>query len=309
MLGWQAAQSPSTRKFTLQQIGAGISLPLAGGTLTGKLTITLGGIEVTGATTFHSPVSLQAITATTGVFSGALVAPTGTFSGAITSGGAGVVLNSGGTYGINITGNAATATNATNAAAATNATNAVNQNGGTVDATTGAFGTFLGIGAIATGDPISTNVAGWVFNSAGGAEGYSKSATPPLALGVSSASFPLQAFYLASAIMGSITTNGSGTLYNTSSDETLKDIYDPISAADAGAMIDGLRPVWFSWKHDLEHRPEPGFGAQTTHRIFPWAVTPGTDEMPWSMDPAKLVVLAIAEIKALRARVAELEAR
>src|SRR4029077_4248551 len=84
VLGWQAAQSPSTRKFTLQQIGAGISLPLAGGTLTGKLTITLGGIEVTGAATFHSPVSLQAITATTGAFSGALVATTGTFSGAIT---------------------------------------------------------------------------------------------------------------------------------------------------------------------------------------------------------------------------------
>lgn len=118
----------------------------------------------------------------------------------------------------------------------------------------------------------------------------------------------LCAFLRGATSVGSITTDGTNTTsYNTTSDETLKDIAGPVTPADSGHFIDGLQPIWFTWKDDPCRELQPGFGAQTTANVFPWAVTPGGEGAPWAMDPAKLMVAAVAEIKALRARVEALE--
>lgn len=124
----------------------------------------------------------------------------------------------------------------------------------------------------------------------------------------------------AGAVKGSINTNGSVVAYNVSSDETLK-IHDRfVEPSESGHIIDGLQPRWFRWKASPEKTSEIGFFAQQVNEVFPKAVTEGhfitnpegdSDKedhyIPWGLDEAKLMSVVIAELKALRARVTELE--
>jgi hypothetical protein len=112
-------------------------------------------------------------------------------------------------------------------------------------------------------------------------------------------------FQLGGPTIGSISGSGSTTAYNTTSDERLKNDLGLIE--DSGAVIDKLKPRWFEWKASPGLGPQPGFFAQEVYAVYPWAVIPGDNGKPWMMDPAKLMAAAIAEIKALRARVAALE--
>jgi hypothetical protein len=116
--------------------------------------------------------------------------------------------------------------------------------------------------------------------------------------------------------VGNITTNGSSTSYNTTSDRRLKTNVTALDADKAGVLIDDLKPVTFNWiSGDKAAAPSSGFIAQDVEPVFPDAVTigqgaPGDDWfVPWALDPAKFMPLVIAELQALRRRVAELEAR
>ncbi len=121
-------------------------------------------------------------------------------------------------------------------------------------------------------------------------------------------------FELNGVAKGSIQPNSTtGVLYNVTSDQTLKINDGEIPAADSGDIIDKLKPRWFRWKSGPDEPSEPGFFAQEVHRIFSWAISVGRGRkgskgyMPWQMDQAKLMPVVVAELKALRARVAELE--
>jgi hypothetical protein len=112
--------------------------------------------------------------------------------------------------------------------------------------------------------------------------------------------------------VGSINTNGSATAYNTSSDVHLKTNIRDIS--DSGAIIDALQPRLFDWK--TGGKDSYGFIAQEAHAVFPQAVSKGDDEFTnsleykqWAMDAGKFMPLVIAELKALRQRVAALESK
>jgi hypothetical protein len=107
--------------------------------------------------------------------------------------------------------------------------------------------------------------------------------------------------------VGSISTNGSATSFNTSSDRRLKENIHP--AGDAASVIDAIEVVQHDWKAGGHTR----FGviAQDLHAVAPEAVTPGDDgeeiEKTWGVDYSKLVAMLIKEIQSLRARVAALE--
>jgi len=109
--------------------------------------------------------------------------------------------------------------------------------------------------------------------------------------------------------VGSISTNGSATAFNTSSDRRLKENIQP--AANAAPVIDAIEIVQHDWKAGGHTR----FGviAQDLHAVAPEAVTPGDDgdeiERTWGVDYSKLVPMLIKEIQSLRARVAALEAK
>jgi hypothetical protein len=110
--------------------------------------------------------------------------------------------------------------------------------------------------------------------------------------------------------VGSISVSNTATGYNTSSDVRLKtNIRDIVNS---GAIVDALQPRVFDWK--IGDAPDTyGFIAQEVIGVYPQAVAVGDDDddvisTRWGLDASKLMPIAIAEIKALRARVAALEA-
>ncbi len=112
------------------------------------------------------------------------------------------------------------------------------------------------------------------------------------------------------AISGTIWVTNTATSYNSASDERLKtNILDAVE--DAGKIIDAMRVRQFDWKSDGAH-VRLGFIAQEVQLLYPEAVTPPTGEAEldvWMMDNSKMVPLLLKEMQALRARVAELEAK
>jgi hypothetical protein len=70
---------------------------------------------------------------------------------------------------------------------------------------------------------------------------------------------------------GSVSTNGSATAYNTSSDYRLKENVRAIPGPEAIEKIMRLRPVTFVWKKDGS--PAEGFIAHELQEVFPQAVT------------------------------------
>jgi hypothetical protein len=113
-------------------------------------------------------------------------------------------------------------------------------------------------------------------------------------------------------VVGSITTDGSATLFNTSSDARLKDVAGTIDAS--GAALDALVPVRYRWRSAPESPVLTGFLAQDVAAVVPEAVAhgrgePGDDDfVPHGLDLSRLVPLLWAEVRGLRARVAALEA-
>jgi hypothetical protein len=104
---------------------------------------------------------------------------------------------------------------------------------------------------------------------------------------------------------GSITTNGSTTAYNTSSDVRLKDnILDAPSASDD---IDAIQVRSFDWRADGSHQ-KYGMVAQELNTVAPEAVSaPEDPDEMMGVDYSKLVPMLVKEIQSLRARVAQLE--
>ena len=112
----------------------------------------------------------------------------------------------------------------------------------------------------------------------------------------------------ASTAVGTISTNGTTTAYNTSSDYRLKE-----NIADLDGAIErvkAMRPRWFSFKSDASHTLYPGFIAHELALSQPWAVTGEKDgEQMQGVDAAKAIPDLVAVIKNLISRVEILEAR
>jgi hypothetical protein len=110
-------------------------------------------------------------------------------------------------------------------------------------------------------------------------------------------------FTNANGMVGRITTSGSATAYNTSSDERLK---ENVVDAPAG-NIDSIKVRSFDWKVDGEHQ-DYGFIAQELETVAPYAVAKGeTDADMWSVDYSKLVPMLVKEIQDLKAEVEALK--
>jgi hypothetical protein len=122
----------------------------------------------------------------------------------------------------------------------------------------------------------------------------------------------------AGTIVGNIYTDGSTTAYNTTSDARRKqNITDLEDEHEIGELIDAMRPVAWDWNDLPDAKRAKGFVAQELIEVIPEAVTPGDDAptwragapdaRPWAVDASKIVPYLVAELQALRRRVAELE--
>lgn len=118
-------------------------------------------------------------------------------------------------------------------------------------------------------------------------------------------------------LVGSISTSGSSTSYNTSSDYRLKE--DWVAISDAFTRVKALKPVNFAWK--ASGARVDGFLAHELAEVVPEAVTGEKDAVDaegkpvyQGIDQSKLVPLltaalqeALAEINDLKARISALE--
>jgi hypothetical protein len=125
-------------------------------------------------------------------------------------------------------------------------------------------------------------------------------------------------YYNTSTLVGSISTDGTSTAYNTSSDYRLKEDVQPMVGASDRLMA--LKPVNFAWKADGSR--VDGFLAHEAQEVVPEAVTGSKDAVDkdgkpqyQGIDQSKIVPLltaalqeALQKIEALEARVAALEA-
>lgn len=118
--------------------------------------------------------------------------------------------------------------------------------------------------------------------------------------------------------VGSITTGGLNTAYNTTSDGRLKVNRSRLAdEIDVGAIIDAIEPVAYDWLSGVTGEPTGerghGFIAQDLHQIIPVAASPGNgdpgddDFMPWGVDKSALVTYLWAELQSVRRRLAALE--
>ena len=107
-------------------------------------------------------------------------------------------------------------------------------------------------------------------------------------------------------VIGTISqVSTTGVLYNTTSDQRLKEnIQD---AESASALIDSLQVRQFDWKSDNSHQ-RYGFVAQELVTVAPEAVhQPNDPEEMMAVDYSKLVPMLVKEIQSLRKRLAALE--
>jgi hypothetical protein len=113
--------------------------------------------------------------------------------------------------------------------------------------------------------------------------------------------------------VGSITCNGTATLYNTTSDYRLKNVIAPV--ANSGQRIDALQPIEYNWKTGGRTR---GFLAHQFAEIYPNSVSGEKDAVDAEGKPKyqgmqastpEVMADLIAEIQSLRKRVAQLESK
>lgn len=106
----------------------------------------------------------------------------------------------------------------------------------------------------------------------------------------------------ADVAIGQISGNGTNINYITSSDARLK---ENLKSFDAGNIIDDTNVYNFTWKRG----GGTGYGviAQEANEVYPDAVTYNEELDFWGVDYSKYVPVLLQELKALRARVVELE--
>jgi hypothetical protein len=104
--------------------------------------------------------------------------------------------------------------------------------------------------------------------------------------------------------IGSITQNAATTVaFNTTSDQRLKENIKDTSYGVLDLMKINIRD--FDYKNDPNHKTVNGFVAQELQKIYPDAVTVGSDEVddkgnlvnPWSVDYGRLTPLIIKSIQ------------
>lgn len=112
-------------------------------------------------------------------------------------------------------------------------------------------------------------------------------------------------FFNNNGAVGSIVTNASVTVYNTSSDQRLKE--NIADADDAGSKVDAIQVRQFDWIADGAHQ-DYGMVAQELLTVAPEAVSaPEDPEEMMGVDYSKLVPMLVKEIQSLRSRVQQLE--
>lgn len=163
--------------------------------------------------------------------------------------------------------------------------------------------------------PINNQVAGFTIDQQGRANWYTANNGSMIDLGVATGdTVYLRFFYNGVNQVGSVTTNGTTTAFNTSSDYRLKTIVGQYIPGNLFDQITVYNGTWNTKTQAPSVKPEPMILAHEIQALFPHAVTGDKDAVnsdgsivPQMWDSSMLIPAMLAELKALRARVAALE--
>ena len=121
----------------------------------------------------------------------------------------------------------------------------------------------------------------------------------------------MMAFVNGNGTVGTVTTNGSATAYNTSSDYRLKE--NEVAVSDGLSRINQLKPYDFNFKNDPDLTIS-GFFAHEVSDIVPEAITGDKDEvdddgemLKQQIDQSKLIPIIVAALQELSEKVEALE--
>jgi len=121
-----------------------------------------------------------------------------------------------------------------------------------------------------------------------------------------------QVFNVNNTLQGYINYTNPGTQYITSSDVRLKT--NIVDSSSALPILSRLQVRSFDWKENGSHEDYQWI-AQEVYSVFPAAAAKGVDkedgniELPWGVDPAKMVGLCIKALQELSAEVTALKAK
>jgi hypothetical protein len=107
-----------------------------------------------------------------------------------------------------------------------------------------------------------------------------------------------QAFFINGALVGTISTNGATTSYNTTSDYRLKENIQPTQTGLQDIM--NIQVEDYTYKTDPDKSLQTGFLAQDLYKIFPQAVHAGGDDPatdPWTIDYSKLTPMLVKAVQ------------
>ena len=139
------------------------------------------------------------------------------------------------------------------------------------------------------------------------------SSTNAILVDIASSTTKFAEFTFTGSNVGSISYNGTLTVYSTTSDYRLKDITGPL--VDSGSFIDALKPKIGTWKADGSKFV--GFIAHEFAEVCPSAVTGEKDAVDAEGKPvyqgmqagtAEVIANLVAELQSVRQRLAALEA-
>ena len=109
------------------------------------------------------------------------------------------------------------------------------------------------------------------------------------------------------SVVGSVSTTGSGTTYNTTSDIRLKQDIEPLAATD---KLMQMNPVSYAWKADPDGPRSMGFIAQEMQEVMPEAVSTGDDDdAMMSMDYGRITPILVSALQDAHRKIEDLESR
>ena len=139
------------------------------------------------------------------------------------------------------------------------------------------------------------------------------SSTNAILVDIASSTTKFAEFTFTGSNVGSISYNGTLTVYSTTSDYRLKDITGPLT--DSGAFIDSLKPKVGTWKSNGDKFV--GFIAHEFAEVSPSSVVGEKDAVDAEGKPvyqgmqagtAEVIANLVAELQSVRQRLAALEA-
>ena len=145
----------------------------------------------------------------------------------------------------------------------------------------------------------TTTDAGYTLNVAGNAQIVRSGTSTALVAGLSGVTGSIIRFSYNGGFVGSISTDGSNTAYNTSSDYRLKQDIKDFNGLD---LLSRIKPYDFEWKSDKTR--SYGVLAHELQEVINYAVTGSKDaEEMQGVDYSKLVPIIIKAIQELNEKI------